>query len=611
MKRMKLNVRKDRRGVIAVLSAVLLVLMLSMVAFAVDIGYIGLSKTQLQVAADSTALAAASTINQGDTAMVTAARSIAEANRVAGRNIQLNASDVEMGLWDANARTFTSSPSAINAVRVTVRTAANSGGSTPLFFGRIFGKDSLDQSASAIATVNPRDISFVMDMSGSMNYDTDPAQSRSTSALIGKIFEDFGFGAYTTTSQYAGESLGITSSTGWVKTLTKSGGKLRGSTIAARYKVTSADDASSSDTTTVTPVKEWKAYAYVMEVQLPAATLMPAAYPAPYAGASYNDCSTTYPSANNNYAWPTTNYYYWKTFIDSYRSSIGYLSYVKFLMDHGRDETVDGASYTPLSIHSNLCPYKTCVESVGGTSFTFPAREMPTHSARRALIAALQTIKSRNLMVDDPTYRDRVSIVTFDKTGSEVVLQPLTSDYDTAMQACTKFQAVGHNSLSTTTEAGMKVAFDHIKPASESGVGREHANKIVTLVTDGVANLKRPAVTTTMIDAEKNGYPSKWTNPTTGAVTDNWAGLSGDYVYERKAAMMWTAQMQRKGWSVFAEGVGSVCDYDFMDRIARMGATANTSGQSFRGASDPALYESNMKDIFDKIITSPKLRLVQ
>ena len=53
-----------RRGVIAVLAALLMVVLFAMVAFAVDLGYITLVRTQLQAAADSAALAAAGASGQ-------------------------------------------------------------------------------------------------------------------------------------------------------------------------------------------------------------------------------------------------------------------------------------------------------------------------------------------------------------------------------------------------------------------------------------------------------------------------------------------------------------------------------------------------------------------
>jgi hypothetical protein len=48
-----------------------------------------------------------------------------------------------------------------------------------------------------------------------------------------------------------------------------------------------------------------------------------------------------------------------------------------------------------------------------------------------------------------------------------------------------------------------------------------------------------------------------------------------------------------------------------MDRMARLGNTANSQGESARGSGNPAEYEQRLTDIFKKIITSPKLRLVQ
>ena len=63
MKRSTSRPRKNRRGIIAVLAALLFIVMLGMVAFAVDLGYTAMIQTQLQAAADSAALAAAGSSN--------------------------------------------------------------------------------------------------------------------------------------------------------------------------------------------------------------------------------------------------------------------------------------------------------------------------------------------------------------------------------------------------------------------------------------------------------------------------------------------------------------------------------------------------------------------
>ena len=74
---------------------------------------------------------------------------------------------------------------------------------------------------------------------------------------------------------------------------------------------------------------------------------------------------------------------------------------------------------------------------------------------------------------------------------------------------------------------------------------------------------------------------------------------------------MQTSMMQGGNWYVYAAGVGAECDYDFMDRIARMGNTANADGQSPRGTADPPPTRAVVTQIFNNIITNPKLRLVQ
>ena len=41
-------------------------------------------------------------------------------------------------------------------------------------------------------------------------------------------------------------------------------------------------------------------------------------------------------------------YNYWKNYIDSNRTTLGYCNYVEFMMDNGRDGQPDGTDYTPL-----------------------------------------------------------------------------------------------------------------------------------------------------------------------------------------------------------------------------------------------------------------------
>ena len=89
---------------------------------------------------------------------------------------------------------------------------------------------------------------------------------------------------------------------------------------------------------------------------------------------------------------------------------------------------------------------------------------------------------------------DWVSIVTFDTTAR--IQQTLTSNYSTAMTACTGLQACSDTALCTDTEGGLITAYNLIKPQSQGGQGRENTNKIVVLLTDGQPNLQQSSNTT-------------------------------------------------------------------------------------------------------------------
>ncbi len=578
--------RPLRRGAIVVLSAVLAVFMLGFMAFAVDLGYLFLVRTQLQAAADSAALAAAASTYLPRAEMEAVAQRYAAYHQAAGTPVTLNPADIEYGNWDVEARVFTPSATMGNAVRVTARSNPSSGG-PPFFFSRIFHHETLNQSASAVAMTNPRDIAFVVDLSGSMNFDTNPNKTDQINSkfaplgyptigteLMQQVYDDFGFGVFPGVTQCIGAPLGISASSGDPLTqLMSTSGPLSKSSIPTAYRIKSSDS---------TEVRKRKAYSWAMDIQLP--LLMPAAQP-----------MATPPALNS-----ATFYNYWAKYFDATYSGstknyrmLGYRSYVQFMMSQGRDLKPDNVNYTPLSTASPFCPWH--AESTAGGTFSFPPREQPTHAARRALIAALQVVKECNQNISDPNLRDWVSIITFDRlTGDSPSIKiALTGDYDAAMRACTRLQAVGHNGASTATEVGLIAARNHLKPQSEGGQGRIQTNKVVVLLTDGVPNLYFSSATT--ISNYRMNNPS-----------DNFYGDSN----AKDAPLMQASIMQLSRWSLYPVGIGLDCDYDFMDRMARM-STTDRDGQGPRGSGNPADYEDRLTEIFRRIITSPKLRLVQ
>jgi hypothetical protein len=603
----------SREGTILILAAVLMVMMLAMVAFGLDLGYVNLTRTQLQSAADSAAMASSAVLGRDDVSIGEVAKKYASLHAAGGKSVQLADSDIESGTWDVASRTFSPMEGG-NAVRITARRV-----DAPLFFGRVLGRDRFSTSASAISMANPRDIVFVVDLSGSMNDDSEPAWATNeltvefsslgyptvATDLMQQVFTDFNYGAFPGTLQYVGSPLGVTANSSAYANLTKDGGPLTSGSIPSTYRISNSNSEST---------RKQKAYKWMIDKQI--AVVMPNAKPTPNSGTNYNYWAKYLdyilepksvsgrgrlpPSQDsdridglnnpNSVSFPSAS----SSEPRSYRNKIGYRTYVQFMMDFGRNVKPDGSNYTPLSTASPDCPWHS--ETVGGQTFSFPPREQPTHASRRALIAAIQVIQERNQSIPDLSQRDWVSVVSFDMNSpAPVIRQELTGDYDAAMNACTNLQAVADNTYSTATETGLLTARNHIKSASDGGSGRRHANKVVVLLTDGMPNLYTSSSGT--INAFISDNPSN--------------DFYGGSAYAYNAPLMQSMAMQMEGWSVFPVGLGLGTDYSFMDRLARTGGTANNDGESPRGSGNPAQYEQRLAEIFEQIITSPKARLVQ
>jgi hypothetical protein len=166
-----------RRGAITVLSAVLMVVVLLAVAFAVDVGMICVAKTELQRSADAAALAAPNELlsqmrqSPGNPARVvrsaspivrSVAASTAGLNSVfrASPAVDLNSSNREAGeiiigkmVRQAGGTAVVSfaDPSEFNSVQVRVERSAGQNGNLPLFFGRLTGLNGVAASAQSQA----------------------------------------------------------------------------------------------------------------------------------------------------------------------------------------------------------------------------------------------------------------------------------------------------------------------------------------------------------------------------------------------------------------------------------------------------------------------------
>jgi Flp pilus assembly protein TadG len=158
-----------RRGSALILTAIALIPLLAMVAFAVDWGRICVTKAELQRAADAAAMAGAWELLEAKspTSGLTPIAAEAEArnaaveysalNNALGKTLQLQNADIAVGRLAnplvGSGDLDTSQPEQFNTVRVVVRRDAGSNGSVSMFFARVIGKDTADVKASATAAI--------------------------------------------------------------------------------------------------------------------------------------------------------------------------------------------------------------------------------------------------------------------------------------------------------------------------------------------------------------------------------------------------------------------------------------------------------------------------
>jgi len=177
---------KTRRGMVLVLSAFCLIAVFAFLAFTIDVGYMSLTRGQLQNAADASALAAALELRASlaPSEVVAnaqaAAVEVAAANRAGDRDtvaIDPTQGDVQFGrrIWDPATQTYQLlwglDKAPYNVVRVTARRTGDD--RLPLFFAPVIGHRDTGLTVSAVATFQPRDIMLVLDYSASMNDDSE------------------------------------------------------------------------------------------------------------------------------------------------------------------------------------------------------------------------------------------------------------------------------------------------------------------------------------------------------------------------------------------------------------------------------------------------------
>jgi len=173
-----------RRAGVVVQVAVASTVILGFGALTIDLGTLYVAKSELQVAADSAALAGAAQLagdEGGDPNVLAraAAQEFAQKHNVFGQPLPLDSDrDVELGkaVYNPGTGQFVFQPAAdhYDAIRVTAKRTRNSrGGPILLMFANLFGFHQKDMWARATGVLIPRDIAVVIDLSASMNDDSE------------------------------------------------------------------------------------------------------------------------------------------------------------------------------------------------------------------------------------------------------------------------------------------------------------------------------------------------------------------------------------------------------------------------------------------------------
>ena len=175
------GILNNRKGVSAILVAIFLPVLIGFAALAIDVGYMYTTKNELQNIADAAALAGAGELGRIYLAMdpnlqavyeieeesedegriKDAASDVAELNDAAGLSITIDDSDIFIGRWDFENRTFGALTEQPDAIRVIARRDSSGlgRGAVATFFARIFSifggsHDTFDASALATAALS-------------------------------------------------------------------------------------------------------------------------------------------------------------------------------------------------------------------------------------------------------------------------------------------------------------------------------------------------------------------------------------------------------------------------------------------------------------------------
>lgn len=163
---------KEEKGFALVYIALMIIVLIGFVSLAVDMGYMYVTKGQLQNSADAGALAGVSQLSDV-TAVRQTAKQFAERNNAAGESVKVDLNvtnsangDIVVGYWDKSTKTLLNVVpygKVANAVKVVARRTSESGEGISTenkqvntFFGQVLDWGNMSAKAEAIACRPPK-----------------------------------------------------------------------------------------------------------------------------------------------------------------------------------------------------------------------------------------------------------------------------------------------------------------------------------------------------------------------------------------------------------------------------------------------------------------------
>ncbi|MFO0961092.1 MAG: pilus assembly protein TadG-related protein [Isosphaeraceae bacterium] len=208
---------RPRRGAVLPMMAISAIVLLGFVALAIDVGMIATARCQCQNAADAAAMAGARALNGDGTnsynvsGVTPAAMAIAKANKVNGK--ALDASNLSLATgsytYDYSQSGFVPNiPASASDTPNLVQATVNYTGKN--LFAPIFGVGGYNISVVATAAHRPRDVALILDLSGSMRFDSLLCVPYSGSRTQSNNPD----GAYPTFGHYSSTSLDLQNTSG-------------------------------------------------------------------------------------------------------------------------------------------------------------------------------------------------------------------------------------------------------------------------------------------------------------------------------------------------------------------------------------------------------------